>query len=116
LIARLYELKSWGFPAVVCKIRELGTVIARTQDPSIELGKKWLEGFKRRHLEIETEWSKQLDYAWAVQGGNISAFEDFFAKVRATIYASLETVLTTFTISQPCHSRVRDQATQYLQR
>ncbi|RPA92497.1 hypothetical protein L873DRAFT_1817577 [Choiromyces venosus 120613-1] len=51
-----------GFPPIIWQLHANGTSIVQKRNPKETLGKRWEEAFKRRHPEVKTSFSKQLDF------------------------------------------------------
>lgn len=89
VVERCYQLQSWGFPVRVYKVRLLAESIVQRRNPGKNLGRGWLEGFYKRNTEVQTRYSRALDYVRACKGNNFLIVKTFFGFVRYCTWASM---------------------------
>ncbi|RPA90591.1 hypothetical protein L873DRAFT_1570083, partial [Choiromyces venosus 120613-1] len=62
VIERCYFRCRLGFPPTIWQLREIATSVVQKRNPDEVLGKRWEAAFKKRHPEVRTRFSKQLDF------------------------------------------------------
>jgi len=81
VVERCYFRCRLGFPPTIWQLREIATCIVQKRDPGIVLGKRWEQAFKKRHEDVKTKFSKQLDFIRNIRGNDIQLMNSFFNEV-----------------------------------
>jgi len=81
VLDRCYFHYRLGFPPTVGQLREIATSIVQKRIPNEKLGKRWEARFNKRHPEVKTRFSKQLDFIRNLRGNDIQLMHHFFDEV-----------------------------------
>ena len=77
-----------GFPPTIGQLRKIATSIVQKRILNKKLGKRWEARFKKRHPEVKTRFSKQLDFIRNLRGNNIQLMHHFFDEVSYSSHLS----------------------------
>jgi len=86
VIDRCYFRCRLGFPPTVWQLREIATSVVRKRNPLETLGKWWEEAFKKRHPEVKSRFSKQLDFIQNIRGNDPQLMNHFFDEVSLYLF------------------------------
>ena len=92
LLWRCEILQRSGWLQTPADVRALALEIVQKQDPNAKVGKDWIRNsLHKRHPEIKSRWSQQLDRIRALRGskGNYQAIKQFFDNVCPTTAINL---------------------------
>jgi len=101
VVERCYLRCLWGFPPVIFQVQRLAQDILQRRIPNEVLGKRWISNFYKRHPEVKSKFSKQMDYIRSIRGNDPKIIEDFFTSVRYSML-SLFSVYFTRLIEKMC--------------
>ena len=91
LVDRCDHLGKCGFPPTIEEVREHALYIYQQRVPDGTLGQHWVkDSFYRRHQEVKSRFSIQLDYKRALSGNNPKIISEFFSIVGIHILISIE--------------------------
>jgi len=62
-------------------LREIATSVVQKRNPDEKLGERWEKPFKKRHPEVKTCFSKQIDFIRNIRGNDIDLMNHFFNEV-----------------------------------
>jgi len=66
----------------------IATSIVQKRIPNEKLGKRWEVRFKKRHPEVKTRFSKQLDFIRNLRGNDIQLIHHIFDEVSYSSHLS----------------------------
>jgi len=81
VIERCYFRCRLGFPPTTWQLREIATSVVQKRNPEAKLGQSWEKSFKKRHPEVKTRFSKQIDFIRNIRGNDIDLMNYFFNEV-----------------------------------
>ena len=81
VIKRCYFHYRLGFPPTIWQLREIATSVVQKRNPKAKLGQSWENSFKKRHPELKTRFSKQIDVIRNIRGNDIYLINHFFNEV-----------------------------------
>ena len=70
-----------GFPTTIWQLREIATSVVQKRSPDEKLGQRWEKAFKKRHPEVKTRFSKEIDFIRNIRGNDIDLMNHFFNEV-----------------------------------
>jgi len=81
VIERCYFRCRLGFPPTIWQLHEIATTVVQKRNPGEKLGERWEKSFKKRHPEVKTHFSKQIDFIRNICGNDIDLMNHFFNEV-----------------------------------
>ena len=80
-VDRCYFRCRLEFPATIWQVCDIALSILQKRKPEETLGKWWEVGFVRRHPDVKSRFSKQLDFIRNLRGNNVELINHFFNEV-----------------------------------
>lgn len=85
LVETCESLQDLGFPPAVYQIKEFAKELLARRGGKGKFTKFWWRNFRRRHPEVCTKWSQQMDFVRVFQGNYLLAITKYFQMLQDTI-------------------------------
>lgn len=85
LVEKIQMLQDLGFPPEIYKITNFSRDILARKGVKAKVSNSWWKGFKRRHPEIATQWTNQMDFVRIARANNLEAMTKYFENLERAI-------------------------------